>query len=51
MNKLQQPIDPKIIIRLLIVLVLILAFLSGYFHALYQTEVRKGANCYNIEST
>ena len=36
-----QPIAPNRIIQALVVVILLLALLAGYYHALYQTEVRK----------
>ncbi len=37
----QQPIAPNRIIQFLMVIIVVLALLAGYYHALYQTEVRK----------
>jgi len=37
----QQPIAPNKIIQILAVLLVLLALLAGYYHALYQTEMRK----------
>ncbi|MDA1079263.1 MAG: hypothetical protein O2840_01070 [bacterium] len=37
----QQPIAPNRIIQVLVVIIVVLALLAGYYHALYQTEVRK----------
>ena len=36
-----QPIPPNRIIQILMVVIILLALFAGYYHALYQTEVRK----------
>ncbi len=36
-----QPVEPKIIIRLLLVVIVLLAYLAGYYHSLWQLETKK----------
>jgi len=36
-----QPVEPKIIIRLLLVVIILLAYLAGYYHSLWQLETKK----------
>lgn len=37
----KQPIEPNQIIQFLMIIIILLALFAGYYHALYQTEVRK----------
>lgn len=41
--QLEKPISEKNIIRVLFLLLLVVALLAGYFHALYQSELRQNA--------
>ena len=42
-NDLPQPVTPKNLIRVLVVIIIGLAFLAGYYHSAWQLELKKNA--------
>ncbi|OGJ37803.1 MAG: hypothetical protein A2383_01805 [Candidatus Pacebacteria bacterium RIFOXYB1_FULL_39_46] len=40
-TKLPQPIEPRFVIRLLVAIIVILAFLAGYYHSALGVEQEK----------
>ncbi len=44
---LPQPLSPKVIIRVLLVVIIGLAYLAGYYHSLWQLQNKKIDNLEN----
>ncbi|HEX9817541.1 MAG TPA: hypothetical protein VGA89_01445 [Patescibacteria group bacterium] len=42
-DKLPQPLEPRLVIRGLVIIIVALAFLAGYYHSAWQVEQQKNA--------
>lgn len=36
-----QPIKPEILVRVLVAIIVILTYIAGYYHSLWQVELKK----------
>ncbi len=46
-KELPQPVTPKVLIRILVLIIIVLTFLTGYYHSAWQVEQQKNTQLEN----
>lgn len=49
-SEIPQPTSPKNFIRFLVGVIIVLAYLAGYYHSLWQLETQKNTNPYKMNT-